>query len=142
MTTPAIAMFQSGWGDGFYASYWGLDARGEPVCLVTDFSVLTVQPITATLRFGRPAPLTPGRLDHPALARRRPRDRRHRDLPAAQRRSTSRGATDRRAGQVHLLRRDGDPPRPRSTCKSPSDTPPATCARKPPRRTSRSSSTS
>lgn len=64
---PAIAVFQSGWGDGFYASYWGLDARGEPVCLVTDFGVLTV-PITATLRFGEAAPLVPGRLEHPVLA--------------------------------------------------------------------------
>lgn len=64
---PAIAVFQSGWGDGFYASYWGLDARGEPVCLVTDFGVLTV-PILATLRFGEAAPLVPGRLEHPVLA--------------------------------------------------------------------------
>jgi hypothetical protein len=104
--TPAIAMFQSGWGDGFYASYWGLDARGEPVCLVTDFSVL-LQPITATLRFGRPAPLTPGRLDHPALARA--------DLeidvtaisPAALA-LTARGATDR-VQAIHLLAA-GDPP--------------------------------
>ena len=30
----------SGWGDGFYASYFGLDSSGRPVCLVTDFEVL------------------------------------------------------------------------------------------------------
>lgn len=35
-----LVMFASGWGDGVYASYWGYDADGEPVCLVTDFSVL------------------------------------------------------------------------------------------------------
>lgn len=33
-------LFHSGWGDGFYPSYWGLDEKGEPVCLVTDFGVL------------------------------------------------------------------------------------------------------
>lgn len=65
---PAVAVFMSGLGDGCYASYWGLDARGEPVCLVTDFGVLTdVQ--TARLRFGEEAPLTACRLEHPALAR-------------------------------------------------------------------------
>lgn len=32
-------MFTSGWGDGVYASYWGYDASGAPVCLVTDFSL-------------------------------------------------------------------------------------------------------
>lgn len=32
-----ILMFTSGWGDGFYASYWGYDANGKPVALVTDF---------------------------------------------------------------------------------------------------------
>ncbi|MBN9080499.1 MAG: hypothetical protein BGP04_19715 [Rhizobiales bacterium 62-17] len=36
-----IAVFQSGWGDGFYASYWGLDAENKPLVLVTDFSVMT-----------------------------------------------------------------------------------------------------
>ena len=35
-----IAMFWSGWGDGFYASYWGLDGAGEPVVLMTDFAVI------------------------------------------------------------------------------------------------------
>jgi hypothetical protein len=31
----------SGHGDGFYASYWGLGRNGQPVCLVTDFGLLT-----------------------------------------------------------------------------------------------------
>jgi len=35
-----IAMFWSGWGDGFYPSFWGLDAAGEPILLMTDFGVL------------------------------------------------------------------------------------------------------
>jgi len=33
-------MFSSGFGDGFYASYFGLDASGEVVALVTDFAVV------------------------------------------------------------------------------------------------------
>lgn len=32
--------FTSGWGDGFYASYWGYDAEDNIVCLITDFSLL------------------------------------------------------------------------------------------------------
>lgn len=35
-----IAIFQSGWGDGFFASYWGLDEAGKPLVLVTDFGVI------------------------------------------------------------------------------------------------------
>ena len=35
-----IAMFWSGWGDGLYASFWGLDAAGEPLVLMTDFGVI------------------------------------------------------------------------------------------------------
>ncbi len=103
---PAIAMFQSGWGDGFYASYWGLDARDEPVCLVTDFSVL-LQPITATLRFGQSAPLAPGPLAHPVLARADLEI----DVTAVSPTTlalTLRGATDRMQA-IHLLA-GGDPP--------------------------------
>jgi hypothetical protein len=33
-------MFGSGWGDGFYASYFGFDVAGDVVTLVTDFAVL------------------------------------------------------------------------------------------------------
>jgi hypothetical protein len=32
-----VAIFHSGWGDGIYPSFWGLDAEGAPVCLITDF---------------------------------------------------------------------------------------------------------
>jgi hypothetical protein len=35
-----IAMFSSGLGDGSFGSFWGLDAEGEPVTLVTDFELL------------------------------------------------------------------------------------------------------
>ena len=33
--------FMSGYGDGIYSSYWGLDANGAPLCLTTDFEVFT-----------------------------------------------------------------------------------------------------
>lgn len=39
-TRANLIMFASGWGDGVYASYWGYDAQGTPVSLVTDFCVL------------------------------------------------------------------------------------------------------
>lgn len=35
-----MILFHSGWGDGFYASYWGFDEFDEVACLVTDFAVL------------------------------------------------------------------------------------------------------
>jgi hypothetical protein len=35
-----IIMFGSGWGDGFYASYFGYDAQGEVAALITDFQVM------------------------------------------------------------------------------------------------------
>lgn len=35
-----VAIFHSGWGDGFYPSYFGFDAAGKPVTLVTTFFVL------------------------------------------------------------------------------------------------------
>jgi hypothetical protein len=35
-----IAMFASGWGDGFYASYFGFDKNGRVVALVTDFAII------------------------------------------------------------------------------------------------------
>jgi hypothetical protein len=34
------AIFQTGDGDGVFVSYWGLDASGAPVVLVTDFNVI------------------------------------------------------------------------------------------------------
>lgn len=35
-----VALFSSGWGDGFYASYIGYDQEGNICRLVTDFSVI------------------------------------------------------------------------------------------------------
>ncbi|MEK3971949.1 DUF4241 domain-containing protein [Bacillus sp. FSL M7-0558] len=35
-----IAMFTTGFGDGMYPSFWGLDQNGEPACLVTDFLIM------------------------------------------------------------------------------------------------------
>ncbi len=35
-----IIMFTSGWGDGFYASYFGFDAAGAVAALLTDFAVI------------------------------------------------------------------------------------------------------
>lgn len=34
------AMFSSGWGDGFYASWVGYDGQGQPAVVVTDFQVI------------------------------------------------------------------------------------------------------
>lgn len=36
----AIAMFSSGWGDGFYASWVGYDAQDRPASVITDFGVI------------------------------------------------------------------------------------------------------
>lgn len=40
-STPPVpvAVCSSGWGDGAYLSYWGLDRRGAPVRLVVDFNL-------------------------------------------------------------------------------------------------------
>lgn len=35
-----VAIFSSGWGDGVYGSFWGLDKAGRPLVLVTDFNVI------------------------------------------------------------------------------------------------------
>lgn len=35
----SFAVFSSGFGDGFYASYWGYSEVHEVVCLVTDFGI-------------------------------------------------------------------------------------------------------
>ena len=40
--TNAIA-FSSGFGDGLYASWFGLDSSGNAVCLVTDFEVVDTE---------------------------------------------------------------------------------------------------
>ncbi|MDB9527506.1 DUF4241 domain-containing protein [Oscillatoria sp. CS-180] len=38
-TGANVVAFNSGWGDGGYASYWGYGADGEIACLVTDFEL-------------------------------------------------------------------------------------------------------
>lgn len=38
-----IVMFASGYGKGSYGSYWGYDAAGEPVCLITDFGLFVIE---------------------------------------------------------------------------------------------------
>ena len=35
-----VIVFHSGWGDGSYPSYFGLDDSGRPVVLMTDFQIL------------------------------------------------------------------------------------------------------
>jgi len=36
-----VIAFSSGWGDGAYTSYWGLDTAGQAMCILTDFQVLS-----------------------------------------------------------------------------------------------------
>lgn len=36
----SLVAFKTGAGDGVYASYWGLDAKGRPMMLVTDFGLV------------------------------------------------------------------------------------------------------
>lgn len=40
-TNPPVVVpsCESGWGDGSYFSYWGLNAAGEPVILIVDFNL-------------------------------------------------------------------------------------------------------
>ncbi len=40
-----VVIFASGFGDGVYASYWGLDQNGQVLSLVTDFGVLDDVPL-------------------------------------------------------------------------------------------------
>lgn len=49
-----VIVFYSGYGDGAYASYWGVGAAGEVCCLVTDFAIL-VESVRgqATFRVGK-----------------------------------------------------------------------------------------
>jgi hypothetical protein len=59
-----IVMFSSGWGDGFYGSFWGLDGDDRVVELTTDFEVL-LGPDSQSLEL--PLPLPRGRIRHPLL---------------------------------------------------------------------------
>ncbi len=38
-----LIAFTSGWGDGVYWAYWGLDADSNVACLMTDLGILTRQ---------------------------------------------------------------------------------------------------
>ncbi len=57
-------MFSSGFGDGFYGTYRGLDAGGRLVELATDFNVL-MEPTQETVEV--PLPTARGRIAHPLL---------------------------------------------------------------------------
>jgi len=35
-----FAAFSTGYGDGFYGSYFGFGSNASPVCLVTDFGLI------------------------------------------------------------------------------------------------------
>lgn len=35
-----VVAFSTGWGDGSYSTYGGLDRKGRPVCFITDFEVV------------------------------------------------------------------------------------------------------
>ena len=43
-TGANVIAFSSGVGDGHYASYFGFDFAGAPVCLVTDFCIIDLPP--------------------------------------------------------------------------------------------------
>jgi hypothetical protein len=53
-SSPNIAAFSSGYGDGVYASYSGLGPGGELICVVTDFGVVGDAPAVGT----QPSPVT------------------------------------------------------------------------------------
>jgi hypothetical protein len=61
-----VVMFSSGWGDGFYGSFWGFAADGRTVELVTDFELL-VGPTSDSFELSLPLPR--GRIKHPLLER-------------------------------------------------------------------------
>lgn len=66
VTGGNLFYFRSGFGDGAYASYWGLGGDGEPACLVTDFQVLTeARDVVMHLPFEFRRP--PSDVRHPAL---------------------------------------------------------------------------
>jgi hypothetical protein len=65
-TGANIVTFPSGFGDGLYASYFGLGVDGTAACLVTDFGLL-VRPIMRELEL--PVPVQEhSQLTHPDLA--------------------------------------------------------------------------
>ena len=54
-----IAMFASGWGDGFYPSWFGYDADGKVAALVTDFLVINLNDDNTGEGSSSPASPTP-----------------------------------------------------------------------------------
>lgn len=54
LTGANLIAFHSGYGDGEYSSYWGLDEEGTLCCLVTDFEVL-VENVEDEAQFTIPA---------------------------------------------------------------------------------------
>jgi hypothetical protein len=44
VTGGNVIAFASGWGDGGYPAWFGLDADGEPLVLLTDFGILDAPP--------------------------------------------------------------------------------------------------
>lgn len=62
-TGAEVVGFSTGMGDGWYRSWWGLDAADAPVSLVVDFGILFVRE-WEDLYF----PLSGGLLSHPRLA--------------------------------------------------------------------------
>lgn len=62
-----IVRFQSGEGDGCYASYFGLAADGAPACLVTDFGLL-IRSVMTTIKVPVPQ-ANKGKLSDPRLGR-------------------------------------------------------------------------
>ncbi|MEQ1566923.1 MAG: DUF4241 domain-containing protein [Myxococcota bacterium] len=62
---PGVVAFSSGWGDGFYGSYWGLADEGRPVVLCTDFGLCTE---AVERRVVLELPAAPGPVEAPELA--------------------------------------------------------------------------
>jgi hypothetical protein len=59
-----VVMFSSGWGDGLYSTFYGFDAGGLLVEIVTDFEVL-LGPVSES--FDVPVPTPRGAIHHPLL---------------------------------------------------------------------------
>lgn len=54
-----VVCFSSGWGDGSYPSFFGLDEAGRPVALVTDFCVVGPPAAAESAPAPAPAPAPP-----------------------------------------------------------------------------------
>lgn len=65
-TGANLVCCETGDGDGFYASYWGLDRDGEPLCLVSDFGILT-RGLDGQIEFDDLVNKLGSVLDHPDL---------------------------------------------------------------------------